>query len=176
MVLSYFLFNVRRCCLTKFSNYREIGTRTVDALNKSVLSPRNFARSRIASRQYRISIPRILSPKLSRPRVIANRSFYIAALYSSVDAPYFVPPAEVSVLQADIPCKYSPYMRFTYEIENDEAHRVPPYIRNNPTFAAEYNAVRRALRYSDFTPALCLSRQKNITGREVNRRRTYVLH
>lgn len=62
-------------------------------------------------------------------------------------------------------------MRFTYEIENDEAHRVPPYVCNNPTFAVEYNAMLRALRYSDFTPALCLSRQKNITGKEVNRRR-----
>jgi len=50
-----------------------------------------------------------------------------------------------------------------------------PHMRS-PTFTGEYNVMLRALRYSDFTPALCLPRQKNITGRQVNRRHTYVLH
>lgn len=69
------------------------------------------------------------------------------------------------------------YMRLTYEIENDEAHRILPIYAQPPsTFAEKHNVMLRALRYSDFTPALCLSRQKNITAREVNRRHTYMLH
>lgn len=51
-----------------------------------------------------------------------------------------------------------------------------PYMHTPATFAEKQNVMLRALRYSDFTPALCLSRQKNITAREVNRRHTYMLH
>lgn len=89
---------------------------------------------------------------------------------------YAVYAAEVPALHTAVLCKYGAYM-CTLHTRSRMMKRTPrtPHICITHV-RREYNVVLRALRYSDFTPALCLSRQKNITEREVNRRHTYVLH
>lgn len=170
--------------MTKFSNYREIGTRpTVDARDKSVLSQAKF-RS-IANPTAAVSFPFLgfylrnypahIHTHTHTSRDRANRRFFTwIHLSTRRRAAFYTIRRSLGITGRIFRVSIARTCALHTEIENDEArtpHAITPCLPPSITLCAP-----RVLRYSDFTPALCLSRQKNITGREVNRRCTYVLH